>query len=146
MPESQIADIAHNRSSTVPSHMPYITTYFMPRAIGDRPRVVPNGSVNLAFIGNYAETERDTVFTTEYSVRTAMEAVYTLLNIARGVPEVFDSCFDIRMLLQSVYYLNDCKKLREIDVPWVMKLLEKQGMKHVHGTYLEQLLRDAKLI
>ena len=146
VPESQIDDIAHNRSSTVPSHMPYITTYFMPRALGDRPLVVPRGSVNLAFIGNYAETERDTVFTTEYSVRTAMEAVYTLLNIDRGVPEVFDSCFDVRVLLQSIYYLNDKKKLRDIDVPWVLKLLEHQGLKQVHGTYLEQLLRDAKLV
>ena len=118
----------------------------MPRALGDRPLVVPRGSVNLAFIGNYAETERDTVFTTEYSVRTAMEAVYTLLNIDRGVPEVFDSCFDIRMLLQSVYYLNDKKKLRDIDVPWVMKLLEKQGLKRVRGTYLEQLLHESHLV
>ena len=118
----------------------------MPRALGDRPLVVPRGSVNLAFIGNYAETERDTVFTTEYSVRTAMEAVYTLLNIDRGVPEVFDSCFDVRVLLQSIYYLNDKKKLRDIDVPWVLKLLEHQGLKQVHGTYLEQLLRDAKLV
>ena len=50
------------------------------------------------------------------------------------------------MLLQSIYYLNDGKKLRDLDVPWVMKLLEKQGMKHVRGTYLEQLLREAKLI
>ena len=118
----------------------------MPRALGDRPLVVPRGSVNLAFIGNYAETERDTVFTTEYSVRTAMEAVYTLLNIDRGVPEVFDSCFDVRVLLHSIYYLNDKKKLRDIDVPWVLKLLEHQGLKQVHGTYLEQLLRDAKLV
>ncbi len=31
---------------------------------------------------------RDTVNTTEYSVRTAMEAVYTLLDVDRGVPEV----------------------------------------------------------
>lgn len=146
VPEKEIEDIAHNSANTVPSHMPYITTYFMPRALGDRPLVVPKGSVNLAFIGNYAETERDTVFTTEYSVRTAMEAVYTLLGIERGVPEVFDSCFDVRMLLQSIYYLNDRKKLREIDVPWVLKLLEKQGMKKVKGTYLEELLKEANLI
>lgn len=146
VPEKEIEDIAHNSANTVPSHMPYITTYFMPRALGDRPLVVPKGSVNLAFIGNYAETERDTVFTTEYSVRTAMEAVYTLLGIERGVPEVFDSCFDVRMLLQSIYYLNDRKKLHEIDVPWVLKLLEKQGMKKVKGTYLEELLKEAKLI
>lgn len=146
VPEKEIEDIAHNSANTVPSHMPYITTYFMPRALGDRPLVVPKGSVNLAFIGNYAETERDTVFTTEYSVRTAMEAVYTLLNIDRGVPEVFDSCFDVRMLLQSIYYLNDRKKLKDIDVPWVLKLLEKQGMRKVKGTYLEELLKEAKLV
>ena len=45
----------------------------MPRSIGDRPLVVPENARNIAFIGNFAETERDTVFTTEYSVRTAME-------------------------------------------------------------------------
>ncbi|MCG4651132.1 oleate hydratase, partial [Bifidobacterium longum] len=67
------------------------------RKKGDRPAVVPKGSQNLAFLGNFAESPtRDTVFTTEYSVRTAMEAVYTLLNVDRGVPEVFDSVFDIR--------------------------------------------------
>lgn len=146
VPEREIEDISHNSANTVPSHMPYITTYFMPRALGDRPLVVPKGSVNLAFIGNYAETARDTVFTTEYSVRTAMEAVYTLLGIDRGVPEVFDSCFDIRVLLNSIYYLNDKKKLSEIDAPWLLKLLEKQGIKKVSGTYLEQLMKDAKLI
>lgn len=146
VPESEIDAIAHKYSNTVPVHMPFISTYFMPRANGDRPLVVPRGSVNLAFIGNYAETVRDTVFTTEYSVRTAMEAVYTLLNIDRGVPEVFASCFDVRVLLRSIYYLNDKKKLNEIDLPWFVKLLGRQGLKKVQGTYVEQLLKDAKLI
>ena len=68
------------------------------------------------------------------------------MGIERGVPEVFDSCFDVRMLLQSIYYLNDGKKLKDVDVPWVLKLLEKQGMKKVKGTYLEELLKEAKLI
>ena len=88
VPESEIKKMAID-ATTIPNHMPYITSYFMPRALGDRPKVVPDKSKNLAFIGNFAETERDTVFTTEYSVRTAMEAVYTLLNVDRGVPEVF---------------------------------------------------------
>lgn len=57
----------------------------MPRHDGDRPLVIPEGSKNLAFIGNFSETPRDTVFTTEYSVRTAMEAVYTLLDVDRGI-------------------------------------------------------------
>ena len=126
--------------------MPYITTYFMPRALGDRPLVVPKNSVNLAFIGNYAETEKDTVFTTEYSVRTAMEAVYTLLNVDRGVPEVFASSFDIRVLLKSIYYLNDEKGLKDIKLPWLISILEKYGLKKIEGTYLEELLKESQLI
>jgi len=69
--------------------MPFITAFFLPRNGTDRPKVVPDGVKNFAFIGQFAESTRDCIFTTEYSVRTAMEAVYQLLNIERGVPEVF---------------------------------------------------------
>lgn len=146
VPKDQISDIAANSTSTVPCNMPYITSYFMPRALGDRPFVVPKGSVNLAFIGNFAETERDTVFTTEYSVRTAMEAVYTLLDVKRGVPEVFDSAFDVRRLLVTIYYLNDHKDLSEIHTPLRYEILEKHFLKKAKGTYLEELLKDEKLL
>lgn len=146
VPENEIKDIAANGATTVPAHMPYITSYFMPRAIGDRPLVVPDNSKNLAFIGNFAETERDTVFTTEYSVRTAMEAVYTLLDIDRGVPEVFGSSFDARVLLQTIYYLNDHKNLSEIKLPFIEKEIEKYGLKKVKDNYIGELLKDAKLI
>lgn len=113
VPENQISeDASEENMNTVPVYMPYITSYFMPRHDGDRLAVVPDGSVNLAFIGNFAESPtRDTVFTTEYSVRTALEAVYTLLNVDRGVPEVYDSIFDIRQLLRAMYYMGDKKKL-----------------------------------
>ena len=37
----------------------------------------------------------------EYSVRTAMEAVYGLLGVDRGVPEVWGSVYDVRDLLDS---------------------------------------------
>ena len=104
VPEEKIPEMAA-AATTIPVHMPYITSYFMLRALGDRPKVVPDHSKN------FAETPRDTVFTTEYSVRTAMEAVYTLLDIDRGVPEVFASAFDVRMLMNAMYYLNDQKKL-----------------------------------
>ena len=50
---------------------------------------IPDGCVNAAFLGQFAETPRDTIFTTEYSVRTAMEAVYGLCGVDRGVPEVW---------------------------------------------------------
>ncbi|PPG26739.1 oleate hydratase [Pseudoclavibacter sp. RFBG4] len=146
VPVDQIDDLAKNSATTVPCNMPYITSYFMPRAAGDRPLVVPEGSKNLAFLGNFAETERDTVFTTEYSVRTAMEAVYTLLEIDRGVPEVFASSFDVRTLLKAVYYLNDRKQLHEVKLPFAARVLEKAALAKVKGTYVEELLHDAKLI
>lgn len=146
VPVDEIAGIARHSASTIPCRMPYITSYFMPRSSGDRPLVVPKGSVNLAFIGNFAETEKDTVFTTEYSVRTAMEAVYTLLGVDRGVPEVYASSFDLRTLFESIFYLNDEKKLQEMEVPWLLSILEKYGLKKIRGTYVEELLRDSKLL
>lgn len=146
VPEDQINTLAREAASTVPCNMPYITSYFMPRARGDRPLVVPEGSKNLAFIGNFAETPKDTVFTTEYSVRTAMEAVYTLFNVDRGVPEVFASSFDIRVLLSAVYYLNDRKKLDELKLPFMTRMIGKAALKKIEGTYLEEILKDAKLV
>ena len=146
VPEEQIADIATHSASTIPAHMPYITTYFMPRAKGDRPLVVPEHSKNLAFIGNYAYTERDTVFTTEYSVRTAMEAVYTLLGVDRGVPEVFGSVFDARVLMSALYFLADQKPLKEMEFNPAERLALAAGLKKIRGTYVEELLKDAKLV
>ena len=76
VPEDEIEELAANSAVCVPTMMPYITAFFMPRAKGDRPDVIPDGCTNFAFLGQFADTPRDTVFTTEYSVRTAMEAVY----------------------------------------------------------------------
>ncbi|WP_270522644.1 oleate hydratase [Ligilactobacillus ruminis] len=132
--------------NTIPVYMPYITSYFQMRKKGDRPDVVPVGSKNLAFIGNFAESPtRDTVFTTEYSVRTAMEAVYSLLNVDRGVPEVFNSVYDIRELLKATYYLNDKQPLDKMELP-VPKFVLKGALKKVKGTWLEELLHDAGLM
>ena len=84
-----------------------------------------------------ADTVRDTVFTTEYSVRTAMEAVYTLLNVDRVVPEVFGSCYDITVLLDSTSKMMDGKKLTDIKLPIKAKLIEKKIAKEIEGTIIE---------
>lgn len=85
MDESKIKDYSENACNTTTCFMPYINAFFQPRKNVDRPKVVPEGAVNFAFIGQFAETPRDTIFTTEYSMRTGMESVYTLLNVDRGV-------------------------------------------------------------
>jgi oleate hydratase len=146
VPEDQILDLATNSANCVPCMMPYITAFFMPRAEGDRPKVVPEGCVNFAFLGQFADTPRDTVFTTEYSVRTAMEAVYTLLNVDRGVPEVFNSCYDVRVLLDSTARLLDGRKLTDVKVPFVAGVVEKQALKKVSSTVIGELLEQYKLI
>ncbi|WP_270764319.1 oleate hydratase [Weissella confusa] len=147
VPEVKIKELAKQENvNTVPVYMPFITSYFMPREAGDRPAVVPNDSENLAFIGNFAESpSRDTVFTTEYSIRTAMEAVYTLMDVDRAVPEVYGSVFDIRELLKAFYYMSDKKKLDEMDLH-MPKLVKLALNKKIKGTWIEELLKEQHIL
>lgn len=99
--EDQIEEILAT-CKVIPCMMPYITSQFLPRVKGDRPEVVPAGSRNLAFLGQFTEIPDDCVFTVEYSVRSAIMAVYTLLGITdKSVPEVYPSKDDIRVILKA---------------------------------------------
>lgn len=143
VPVEEIPELAATGAKTVPVMMPYVTAFFMPRRAGDRPDVVPKGAVNFAFIGQFAETkERDCIFTTEYSVRTPMEAVYTLLNVERGVPEVFNSTYDIRALLAAVAPLRDGEG---IDLPGPA-FLRNLLLKKLEATEIGDLLKEFHLI
>lgn len=146
MDESKIKDYSENTCNTTTCFMTYINAFFQPRKNVDRPKVVPEGAVNFAFIGQFAETPRDTIFTTEYSMRTGMESVYTLLNVDRGVPEVWGSQYDIRELLRAAYYAVDKKKINELPLNFKEKMLLKTVLKNVEGTDLEILLRETGLI
>lgn len=146
VPEDQIEELASESAVCVPVMMPYITAFFMPRRKGDRPLVVPDGCVNFAFLGQFAETPRDTIFTTEYSVRTAMEAVYTLLDIDRGVPEVWGSAYDVRCLLDATSKMMDGKKITDIKLPFIAELVEKKAIKKASGTIIGELLQRYHLI
>ena len=142
VPTEQIPELAEKSAVCVPTMMPYITAFFMPRTKGDRPDVIPDGCVNFAFLGQFADTPRDTVFTTEYSVRTAMEAVYGLLGVDRGVPEVWGSVYDIRELLSSTVKLMDGKSPLEIQLPGPLNALKKPVLHFIKGTVIEKVLRD----
>jgi len=143
VPVEQLAELAASGAKAVPVMMPYITAFFMPRQAGDRPDVVPAGATNFAFIGQFAESqERDCIFTTEYSVRTPMEAVYTLLNVERGVPEVFNSTYDVRTLLAAVHALRDGRGL-EIPGP---TFLRKLFLQKLDRTEIGALLSEYGLI
>ena len=142
VPVEDIPELAAAGAKCVPVMMPYVTAFFMPRQAGDRPDVVPAGSVNFAFIGQFAETGRDTIFTTEYSVRTPMEAVYQLLAIDRGVPEVFSSTYDVRNLLAATSQLRDGK---EVDVPGP-GIVRRRLLRKIDQTQIAELLKEYNLL
>ncbi|RSX57717.1 oleate hydratase [Bifidobacterium samirii] len=146
VPADRIEALASKHANTVPVMMPYITAFFMPRAAGDRPDVVPDGAVNFAFLGQFAETPRDTIFTTEYSMRTGMEAVYTLLDVDRGVPEVWGSVYDVRNLLNATVKLRDGRPVTDMKLNVVEKAVLAKALKKLDGTDIATLLREYGVI
>ena len=118
----------------IPAMMPYITSQFMPRVKGDRPEVIPEGSVNLAFLGQFCEIKNDCVFTVEYSVRSAIMAVYHFLNIEKHVPEIYASQYDIRALSSAT------KAMKSDHQGIVKNLIETVIKKKLHNTTFEDLV------
>jgi oleate hydratase len=90
----------------IPCMMPFITSQFLRRSRGDRPKVVPERSMNLAFIGQFCELPDDVVFTVEYSIRSAQTAVYSLLGLERTAPSVYKGNHDPRVLLKAFLTLH----------------------------------------
>ncbi|MFT3822871.1 MAG: oleate hydratase [Chitinophagaceae bacterium] len=86
--EQHEQEIRESVINVIPCMMPYIDALFQPRAKADRPAVVPEGSTNLALISQFVEIPEDMVFTEEYSVRAARQAVYTLLGLDKAVTPV----------------------------------------------------------
>lgn len=144
IPTNEIEKYA-DKCNTTTCYMPYINAFFQPREEKDRPLVVPKESINFAFVGQFAETPRDTIFTTEYSIRTGMEAVYTLLKIDRAVPEVWGSKYDVRELLKACYYAVDKKSVGELPLTFAEKQAIKIVEKKIKGTDLEILFKESGL-
>ena len=119
----------------IPAMMPYITSQFMPRLKGDRPEVIPQGSQNLAFLGQFCEIENDCVFTVEYSVRSAIMAVYGLLNLEKPVPEIYPSLYDVRVLATAV------KTMKTDDEGIFKKIAEHVIKKKLENTIFEDLVK-----
>ncbi len=75
-----------------------------------------------------------------------MESVYTLLNVDRGVPEVWGSKYDVRELLRACYYAIDKKPLSEAELSFGERELMKIVLKKIRGTDVELLLKESGLI
>lgn len=100
--------------------MPYITSQFMPRTEFDRPKIVPEGCTNLAFIGQFVEVPGDVVFTIETSVRTPLEAVYQLTKLDKPIIEVNPAQYDTRYFVERIKkFLGVEGDITERDIPKV---------------------------
>ena len=74
----------------------------MTRGHADRPGV-HSDSANFAFIGQFCELPRDTMFTMEYSIRSAREAVSALFKLpARRPPPVYQGWRDPAAMAAAV--------------------------------------------
>jgi len=86
----------------IPVMMPYITSQFMPRKVSDRPKVIPKGFKNFAFIGQYVEIPHEIVFTVECSIRSAKIAVNKLLNISNNIPPLYQKKYSAKCLYDAI--------------------------------------------
>ena len=79
-------------------------------------------------------------------MRTGMESVYTLLDVDRGVPEVWGSKYDVRELLKACYYALDKKPLTEMRLSFAEREMLKLVIKKTEGTDIALLLKESGLI
>jgi oleate hydratase len=92
-------------SITRPCLMPYITSQFLTREYEDRPKVIPEGSTNLALLGQFVEIPEDTVFTVEYSVRGAQMAVFELMGLNKKPKAMYKGDHHIEVLAKALQML-----------------------------------------
>lgn len=89
-------------SICVPCYMPYVNNVWLPWSRGDMPPPVPEGATNLGLIGQYVDMPREIAFTIECSVRSAWEAIRTLLKRGPAPPPVYQGQYDPKALLGAL--------------------------------------------
>lgn len=77
--DSDLADILGS-SVCIPCRLPHAGSVWLRRRQANRPKVVPDGGRNFAFLGQFCEIPKDTMFTLEYSVRSAQVAIERLFD------------------------------------------------------------------
>lgn len=90
---------------TIPCMMPYLTSQYLTRAHDDRPRVIPEGSINLALLGQFVEIPNDAAFTMEYSVRAAQMAVYEMMGLHKSAKSVYKGDRNLMALARALKVL-----------------------------------------
>ena len=93
-------------SACIPCLLPYAGSIWMVRSRKDRPKVVPEGSTNFGFIGQFSEIPDEAAFTMEYAVRSARTAVSTLLDLDDKPPPIYRPNLDPAVLERVIGVLT----------------------------------------
>lgn len=97
-----VVDTILSTSQCIPCRVPYADSVWLPRKRTDRPGVVPEGSTNFGFLGQYTEVPKDVVFVMEYSIRSAREAVAILRNTQNPPPPVYQGQHSPRTMYEAL--------------------------------------------
>jgi oleate hydratase len=89
-------------SICVPCYLPYVNNVWLTWSRGDMPPPVPEGATNLGLIGQYIDMPREIAFTIECSVRSAWEAIRTLLKRGPAPPPVYQGQYDPKALFNAL--------------------------------------------
>ena len=79
-------------------------------------------------------------------MRTGMEAVYTLLDVDRGVPEVWGSVYDVRNLLNATVKLRDGAPVTDMKLNWLERKVIGKVLKKLEGTDIATLLHEYHVV
>lgn len=120
----------------VPCMMPYITSQFMPRKAGDRPAVLPSGTANFAFIGQFCEVPDEIVFTVEQSVRSAIMAVRGLLRIKKEIPPIYRGYLDPKVMAEFT------RRLLDVELENVFDVLNEEILNYLKKAEDNKLVKD----
>ncbi len=100
--DKQQLDTIIASSICVPCYLPYVNNVWLPWNQGDMPPPVPEGSTNLGLIGQYVDMPKEIAFTIECSVRSAWEAIRTLLKRGPAPPPVYQGQYDLKALFGAL--------------------------------------------
>ena len=145
VPTDKIADLAKNHANTVP--------VMMRTSMRSSCRVPPATApmwcgwrgefrVPRPIRGDAARHD----FHHRIFMRTGMEAVYTLCDVDRGVPEVWGSVYDVRNLLNATVMLRDGKPITDMKLNPIERGVLKQIVKKLDSTDIPTLLKEYGVI
>ena len=133
VPVSQIPSLAKHSVVCVPTMMPYITAFFMPRTKGDRPDVIPDGCAQVCIFRTVCRySKRYGVYYRIFCSNRYGSSLWTVLYRQRCSGSL-GKRLRIRELLDSSVKLMDGKIPPDIQLPGLLNALKKPLVHAVKG-------------